>query len=86
MSYPSKTEFDNLRNSLPLTYQTRGNYAFRTDLASNINTALKNVNTALSYYAKKTDIPVVPTNVVTKTDLAGYALRSEIPVVPSKSQ
>jgi len=83
MSYPSKTEFDNLRNSLPLTYQTRGNYAFRTDLASNINTALKNVNTALSYYAKKTDIPVVPTNVVTKTDLAGYALRSEIPVVPS---
>ena len=83
MSYPSKTEFDNLRNSLPLTYQTRGNYAFRTDLARNINTALTNVNTALAYYAKKTDIPVVPTNVVTKTDLAGYALRSEIPVVPS---
>ena len=53
MSYPSKTEFDNLRNSLPLTYQTRGNYAFRTDLASNINTALRNVNTALAAYAKK---------------------------------
>ena len=78
MSYPSKTEFDNLRNSLPLTYQTRGNYAFRTDLASNINTALRNVNTALAAYAKKTDIPVVPANVATKTDLASYALASDL--------
>jgi hypothetical protein len=78
MSYPSKTEFDNLRNSLPLTYQTRGNYAFRTDLASNINTALRNVNTALAAYAKKTDIPIVPANVATKTDLASYALASDL--------
>ena len=78
MSYPSKTEFDNLRNSLPVTYQTRGNYAFRTDLASNINTALKNVNAALANYAKKTDIPVVPTNVATKSDLSNYALASDL--------
>ena len=78
MSYPSKTEFDNLRNSLPLTYQTRGNYAFRTDLASNINTALRNVNTALAFYAKKTDIPIIPANVATKTDLASYALASDL--------
>ena len=78
MSYPSKTEFDNLRNSLPVTYQTRGNYAFRTDLASNINTALRNVNTALAAYAKKNDIPIVPANVATKTDLASYALASDL--------
>ena len=73
MSFPSRTDFDNLKKSLPVTYQTRGNYALKTDLASNIAAALAKVNASLAPYALKKDLPVVPANVATKADLTGYA-------------
>jgi hypothetical protein len=49
-----------------------------------MNEAVSNINNDLSEnYAKKTDIPTVPTNVSEFTNDAGYVTQDDIPTVPT---
>ena len=91
MSYPSKIDFDNLKKSLPTTYQTRGNYAFKTEFDS-LRNILPYTYQTRGNYASKSDFDILKSglpatyqtkgNYAFKTDLTPYAKKAELPVVP----